>query len=501
MKTPNTSDNKRFSRRQFLNISLGLSILSLTGFGALGIQNNSLTSRYSNRKKLIADLSSKSIDNFINNFEGQVVLPSNPQYDTLRRIWNYKFDKYPGMITICDNVTDVQKTVSFAAEHELLMSVKSGGHSLAGYSSCDGGIVLDVSKLQGVMTDVTKQRADILGGTTIGNIDSELSKYGMATPGASAATVGYAGFATGGGRGTISPRYGFACDNILELDIVTADGRLKTISSDSLPELFWGVRGGGGNFGVVTRFDVQIHKVPEVVAGKVIFPFKDASDIMKKLRDLFDSIDEDLYVAPILAGTPEGPVLVLNLLYCGPAENAQSVIAPYYAVGKSVTDTVSTVSYLETQAWFPGPPQGTATEGCAGFFPVFTDEIIDSLITSARSGPESFTIPCFSMHGAMADKNLDDNNAYPLRIKGVDFFAMGFWTSLQDRAKTQKWAKELWNSVASATRGTLVNGFFDGNLERARISYLDKYKRLSKLKAVYDSENLFSENVNILPAS
>lgn len=220
---------------------------------------------------------------------------------------------------------------------------------------------------------------------------------------------------------------------------------------------------------------------------------------MKRIRDLLDSVPDDLYVAPMLAGTPEGPALVVNLLYCGPAERADAVTAPYRAVGTSVADTVARVPYLDTQAWFPGPPRGTATEGCTGFFPTFTDEVIDAMVTSAGTGPAAFSIPSFSMHGAMADTHLDDN-AYPLREKGVDFFAMGFWTSPGDRQRTERWAQELWASVASATSGAFVNGVFDRSLQRAREAYRDKYQRLTMVKTAYDPTNVFSQNVNVPPS-
>jgi hypothetical protein len=210
-------------------------------------------------------------------------------------------------------------------------------------------------------------------------------------------------------------------------------------------------------------------------------------------------VPDDLYVAPTLAGTPDGPVVVLFLLYCGPKERSEAVIAPYRAVGESVVDTVSVVPYLDTQAFFPGPPRGTATEGCTGFFPTFTDEIIDAMIAAASAGPAAFAILSFSMHGAMADKSLD-SNAYPLREKGVDFGAMGFWTSPADRERTERWARELWASVASATRGAFVNGVFDRSLEHARAAYRDKYTRLAKVKATYDPTNVFSQNVNVLPS-
>jgi FAD/FMN-containing dehydrogenase len=436
---------------------------------------------------------------FIAWFEGLVVQPCDAFFDTLRRTWNFRFDRHPGLIAVCASVADVQRTVSFAAEHDILLAVRSGGHSLAGFSSCDGGIVLDTSELSGVSVDVAGRLAEISPGTTVGGVDAELSKYGLATPGAGAATVGFAGFATGGGRGSLSARYGLACDNIQAFDIVTADGTLRTVSAETEPELFWGVRGGGGNFGVVTRFAVRVHTVPEVVAGRVVFPFNDASTAMKRIRDLLESVPDDLYVAPILAGTAEGPTLVLSLLYCGPTERADAVIGPYRAVGSPVLDTVSVVPYLETQGWFPGPPRGTATEGCTGFFPAFTDEVIDAMVASASAGPAAFALPSFSMHGAMADADRD-TNAYPLREKGVDFFAMGFWNAPGDREGAERWALDLWTSVASAAHGAFVNGIFDQSLERARSAYRDKYDRLARVKATYDPTNLFSQNVNVLPA-
>jgi hypothetical protein len=486
---------KNLSRRQFIELSLAISGITLMGCDSTKRKSGSMD----NPKKLISELSTSKVNTFISEFKGQIVLPSDSQYQALRRICNYKYDKYPGMIALCNNASDVKRAVSFASEYEILVSVRSGGHSLGGYSTCDGGLIIDLSQLKGVDVNADNQIANIQGGTTIGDIDKELSISGLATPGAGAATVGYAGFATGGGRGTISPRYGLACDNIQEVDIITPDGQLHTISKTSKPDLFWGVCGGGGNFGIITRFKVKAHKVPEVVAGNLVFPFKEASNSIKRIRDLLSSVPKELYVAPILAGTPEGPILALNLLYCGPLEKAQKVIAPYYSVGKLIKDTISEVPYLDTQAWFPGPPKGTAIEGCSGFFPEFTDKIIDSLVASAKDGPASFTIPSFSMHGALADKSLD-KNAYPLRMKGVDFFAMGFWTSPKDRELTQQWANNLWDTVASATRGTFVNGFFDKNIERARLSYLDKFERLTKIKAKYDPANLFSQNVNIQPS-
>jgi hypothetical protein len=493
-----TNSGAALSRRRFLEIATGSSIASIVSCGLLRPAGTVQNSSSPGRSRLLADIPASSMDHFIDRFEGRIVRPSDQQYETLRRTWNFKYDKHPALIAVCASVADVQRAVSFAAEHEVLLAVRSGGHSLAGYSSCNGGIVLVMSELHGVKVDVSNQRAVISGGTTIGGVDAELSKHGLATPGAGASTVGYAGFATGGGRGTISPRYGYACDNIEEMEIVTADGELRTVSATSEQDLYWAVRGGGGNFGVVTRFDVRAHPVTDVVGGNILFPFRDARSVMKRIRDLFDSLPDELYVAPILTGTPEGPAMAVSFLYCGPIERAEAEIAPYRAIGNSVVDTISVLPYLETQAWFPGPPQGTATEGCTGFFPTLTDEVIDALVASAGSGPAAFTIPSFSMHGAMADKNLDDN-AYPLREKGVDFFAMGFWTSPANREETGKWVRDLWSSVVSSTRGVSVNGVFDRSLERARDTYRDKYNRLAKMKKTYDPTNLFSENVNVIP--
>ena len=488
-----------YSRRRFLELALGAGVAGLVGCGSLR-PAESARSAMSGHSQPLTEVAASKVDALIENFEGRVVRPADPAYEALRRTWNFKFDRHPGLIAVCANVADVQRAVAFAAEHDVLLAVQSGGHSLAGFSSCDGGIVLVMSELQGVTVDVAKQRAQIDGGATIGGVDAELSRYGLATPGASAATVGYAGFATGGGRGTLSPKYGYACDNLEEVDIVTADGRLRTVSTAAEPDLFWAVCGGGGNFGVVTRFDVRVYEVPDVVGGRIVFPFSEASSILKRLRDLLDRVPNELYVAPTLAGTPEGPVLVVSLLYCGPVERAEAVIAPYRAAGNSVMDTVSAVRYLDTQAWFPGPARGTAVEGCTGFFPAFTDEVIDIMVASARAGPAAFTMPTFSMHGAIADENFADN-AYPLREKGVDFFAMGFWTSPADRAGTERWVRELWASVASATRGASINGIFDRSLERARDAYDHKYHRLAEVKATYDPTNVFSENVNVVPAN
>lgn len=498
LNTGYTSFSTAYSRRRFLELAFGVGVVSILGCDS----NEDVSSAIKpfGTKKVLPDLSQDTLNRFVQSFDGKIVMPSDSSYESLRRTWNYKYDKHPGMIAVCANVDDVRRTVAFASENQLLLAVRGGGHSMAGYSSCNGGITLILSNLNTVTVDKKNNKAEILGGTIIGSIDFKLSEYGLATPGASAATVGYGGFATGGGRATISPKYGLACDNIVGAEIVTADGELRNVSMESDPDLFWAIRGGGGNYGVITRFTVQAHSLSKVVAGKLVFPFKNASDILKKIRDQVQSVPDFLYVAPALAGTPDGPAFAVNLLFCGPKEQAETTIARYREMGNAVADTITELPYLNTQGWFPGPPIGTATEGCSGFFPVFTDEIIDAMITAADSGPSAFAIPCFSNHGALADQRYD-NNAFPLRMKGVDFFAMGFWTSPTDRERTEKWARDLWLSVAASAESSFVNGFFKGNSVDALASYRDKYQKLAAIKARYDPDNLFSQNVNILPAN
>jgi FAD/FMN-containing dehydrogenase len=297
-------------------------------------------------------LSASDIADLRASLRGQLLTPGQDGYDSARRIWNGAFDKNPALIARCAQATDVSQTVKFARAHGLLVAVRGGGHSLSGQSVCDGGLMIDLSPMQGVQVDPQTKRASAQPGVLLGHFDRETQAHGLATTAGTVSHTGVAGLTLGGGMGRLARKFGYTCDNLLSVDIVTADGRLVKASAHDNPDLFWGLRGGGGNFGVVTSFEYQLHEVaPAMIGGMLIFPFVNARELIGSFADFIDGASDEMYCDCAIVTGPNGQrVIALNACHSGTTAAAEKELAQLRKIGKPIQDGLGASTYVTRMA-------------------------------------------------------------------------------------------------------------------------------------------------------
>jgi FAD/FMN-containing dehydrogenase len=334
-------------------------------------------------------LDSAAISRFRNALHGQLLTPSEPGYDEARRVWNWMIDKRPTLIARCAGEADVVRSVQFARDHDLLVAVRGGGHSVAGYSTCDGGLLIDLSNMKGLRVDAARRTALAQPGLRLGEFDRQTQEFGLATPLGIVANTGIAGLTLGGGLGWLNGKYGLACDNLLSAHVVTADGRLLIASATEHEDLFWGLRGGGGNFGIVTLFEYQLRPVGPVIGGMTVYPLTQAKPVLGRYGELCHECPDELSTASFLVMGADGqPAVAIAVCYCGPLAPGEDAVKPFRALGAPVADLVRPMSYVEQQASFDAgfPPQ-RLHYWKAGFLRTITAEAIEVLVDCVTRMP------------------------------------------------------------------------------------------------------------------
>jgi FAD/FMN-containing dehydrogenase len=445
---------------------------------------------------------------------GELITPGEPGYDEARTIWNSAHDRYPTLIVRCAGVADVMRAVEFARSEELLVSVRGGSHSIPGFSTNDGGIVIDLSPMKGIRVDPQRRTAIAQTGLTWSQFDHETQAFGLATTGGLVSSTGIAGFTLGGGVGWLMRKHGLAADNLLSADVVTADGQLVHASEDENPELFWGLRGGGGNFGIATSFEYQLHRVgPTVTAGVVFYPGDQAAEILRFYRDWVEEAPDELTAlvnlltappAPFLPEEWHGKKLVAFVgMHCGSAEDGERAVRPLKELGDPVADLIGPLPYAAMQGlidplWGPGAHSYMK----AGWLGGLDDGAIDALVRyhQTATSPKS-EIHVHHMGGAVARVPAaatafgDRSAPFLLNVIASTFTADGY-----DGAVA--WAQELHRAMGpSLTGGSYVNFLSAEGDERVRAAYGANYDRLVALKDEYDPTNLFRLNQNIRPSA
>jgi FAD/FMN-containing dehydrogenase len=445
---------------------------------------------------------------------GQLVRPADPRYDEARTVWNAAHDKHPALIVRCAGTADVMRAVEFARSEGLEVAVRGGAHSIAGFSTCDGGVVIDTSPMQGIRVDPTGRRVVAQPGLTWSAFDHETQAFGLAVTGGLVSSTGIAGLTLGGGFGWLLRKYGLACDNLLSADVVTADGQLVTASEQQHQDLFWALRGGGGNFGVVTSFEYRLHPVgPTVFAGPVFYAASDAASVLRGWRDLAATIPDELttianlLVAPPLPFLPESvhgqPVLAVIGLYAGAVEDGATAAQPLRTLGEPIADLMGPMPYVAMQSlldplWAPGAQNY--------FTSALLDRLDDSAIDTLLARHATGTAPVRELHlyqggGAMgrvpaeATAYAHRDAAYVLEIIARSPKRNGF----EDHAD---WARATQQAMGSwATGGGYVNFTSEPGQDKVKASYPpDTYARLVAVKDQYDPTNLFRLNQNIRPS-
>ena len=445
---------------------------------------------------------------------GEICLPGDPGYDEARNLWNAMIDRRPGMVVRCQGTVDVIQAVNFAREHQLLLSVRSGGHNIAGNASCDGGLMIDLSPMKSVRVNPFDQTARVEPAATLGDFDKEAQAFGLATPLGINSTTGVAGLTLGGGFGWMSRKYGLTIDNLLSADVVTAEGQLLHASEHENSDLFWAIRGGGGNFGIVTSFEYQLHAIGnEVLSGLVVHPFDQASELLGKYLDYVEGLPDEMTCWVVLRKAPPLPflpeqwhgkeVMIFAVCYVGDMQEGERVMAPMRSWGDPIADVISPHQIIDWQSAF----DPLLTEGARNYwkshdFNELSSAALDTVVDYAGRLP---TPECeiFIAHMGGATNRIEaDATAYPHRDTE---FVLNVHTRWGDPAEDEiciDWARQFFSATESyANGGVYVNFMSDDEAARVGGAYGANFDRLASLKASYDPGNLFRVNQNIRPAA
>ncbi len=454
------------------------------------------------------------VEAFAPQISGGILRSGDVDYEASRQVWNATVDRRPALIARCLTVGDVQTAVRFAAMHRMLLSVRGGGHHIAGNAVADSGLMLDLSGMSAVHIDAAARTARVGPGALLADLDRETQAHGLATPLGINSTTGVAGLTLGGGFGWLSRRHGMTIDNLLSATIVTADGSVHAASADSEPDLFWAVRGGGGNFGVVTSFELKLHPVgPEVYAGLVVYPFAQARQVLRAWRDFSADAPEELSVWTVLRKAPPLPflpasahgteVVIFPLLYSGDLSRAEQAVAPVLRFGTPLASALGRSPYAAfQQAFDPLLTPGGRNYWKSNNFSALSDAAIDGVIASAAElpGPECEVFVA-QLGGAMA-RVAPAATAFVGRDARFIMNVHGRWSDARDDERVRSWARQAFeNAAPHATGSGYVNFLTEDESERVAASYGSNYPRLQALKQRYDPDNLFRMNLNITPAN
>jgi len=442
---------------------------------------------------------------------GQVVLPGDGDYDDVRQIWNAMIDRKPGLIVRCSGTADVMHTVRFARRHNLLVSVRGAGHNIAGKSLSDGAVLIDLSPMNSVRVDPVAKVAVVGPGATLGDLDHETQAFGLACPVGINSTTGVAGLTLGGGFGWLSRTFGMTVDNLVAADVVNADGELLRCNADQSPDLFWAIRGGGGNFGIVTSFEFQLHAVgPEVMAGPVVFPFEQAGNVLKAYRDFCAGCADELAAWAVIRDAPPLPflppeahgtrVLIIVGLYSGDLADGEKAMAPLRQLGEPIADGFGAYPLAGfQQAFDPLLTSGARNYWKSHNFTGLDDKLIDMLVDYGNRLPSPQSEIFVAQMGGATNRVDPSATAYPHR--DVEFI-MNVHTRWDAPAQDQTcidWARDFYEATRPlATGGVYVNFISEGE-DRIEGAYGANYERLARVKAQYDADNFFRENQNIRP--
>ena len=420
--------------------------------------------------------------------------PGDPGYDAARRVWNLDIDRHPAAIVYPESPDAVAQAVRFARERELPLAVRSGGHSQAGHSVCEGGIVIDLARLDRIVVDPGRGTVRTGSGVRTGALLAALSPAGLITPTGGCPDVGIGGLTLGGGTGAVMAKFGATCDNLLSADVVTASGELITASASQHPDLFWALRGGGGNFGIVTSFELRAHPLDRVLSARFLFPVSRTSEVTRRYRELLPDVPDDLQTSGGIVSSETHPTFFIALCHCGEANAANRVVERWRAALRPDTDDIAWTPYtadLELPA--------IAGDGTGAFLPDLSDALIDVLAGSFAAAPPFCTAAWNDYHGAVT-RVAGDATAFPLRHRGCDLFVHAGWRAEEDRGAALVWLHELSTGLRPYAAGVYVNSLGHEPMSRTADAYGPNYERLCAVKSRYDPTNIFRHNHNIPPA-
>jgi FAD/FMN-containing dehydrogenase len=428
---------------------------------------------------------------------GPVMLSGHPDYDGARSIWNGMHDKRPALIARCLNNEDISKAVTFAAERDLLVAVRGGGHSWPGKSVCDDGMMIDLSQLTKVTVDADAQRAFVSGGALLGHLDQASLPHGLVTTAGVVSHTGVGGFTLGGGFGRLNRKYGLAVDNLRSAKMITADGRIRTVNSDEDSDLFWAIRGGGGNFGVVSEFEFQLHPFDRtVLSGSIVWPFEQARDVLEFYAEWSAGLSDEMYAGPTTLTTPEGVRLIMvDVVYNGDPALGEKELAPLRAIGKPVADGVIAQDYTVLQTNLDVPfGHGIRSYAKNGMVKEWSQGLVDVMIEA--DDPRVFVGN--HVAGAAVKRVGELDTAFTHRNAEIMIVIAAGWMDAAQDEELSAACRAYYAALEPHLGGYYTNIDFDG--KEAAGNYGPAYARLSKIKGQADPQNLFRLNSNIVPS-
>lgn len=432
---------------------------------------------------------------------GELLRSGDAGYDATRRVWNAMVDHRPALIARCHGTDDVVAAVDFAREHDLLVSVRGGGHNIAGKAVCEGGLMIDLSKMRAVEVDAHEQRARVDGGAMLGELDGATQAFGLATTVGVVTHTGVAGLTLGGGVGRLARKHGLACDNLLSVEVVTADGEVVRASTTENADLFWGVRGAGANFGVATSFAFQLHPVgPVVLGGKVIHPLGRAREALRFYYEYSQSAPDELSCDAVFLTSPDGdPVFAISACYSGPIKQGERVLEPLRRFGPPLIDDIGQVEYASLQAtgdtFFP---KGVLYYWKSHFLRDIPEDAVELAVEHFARVPSHRSLLVFQQFGGAVSRIAQSETAFRHRDAQYDNFAVSVWTDPQETERHRRWVREWWDLTSPFSTGAeYVNNLGEEGEDHVKASYGQNYERLVALKNTYDPTNLFRLNANI----
>lgn len=459
-----------------------------------------------------AALSKEALEGFQGSIRGRVLTAESAGYNEARKVWNAMIDRRPAVIAQCASAADVIKAVRFAREHHLAVAVRGGGHNIAGSAVCDGGLMIDLSPMKSVRVDPAAQVVHVEPGVTLGELDRDTQAFGLATPVGINSTTGVAGLTLGGGFGWLSRKLGLTIDNQISADVVTAAGDLVKASATENPDLFWGIRGGGGNFGIVTSFEFKLHKVgPDVLSGLIIHPLDAAKDVLRFYRDFIKKTPEEFVCWFVMRKAPPLPflapewhgkeILALAVCWSGDLKEGESVAKPLRSFGKPIADVIAPHPFTVWQTILdPLLAPGFRNYWKSNDFREVSDGLIDALVAHARKIPDPNTEIAFAQLGGAVGRVPLEATAYTHRDAEFVLNVHGRWEDPAKDAECIGWARDLFNATTPfATGGVYINFLTQEEGGRVKAAYGPNYSRLVELKKKWDPDNFLRLNQNIKP--
>ena len=501
----NLSKGVHMHRRSFCQSSLAAAVTAALPLSALAA---------SSRTRVSADLTAVTLDGgettlakavvkeFVAAQRGAVLLDGSDGYDRSRAIWNGMYDRKPALISLCSGPVDVINAVNFARDNNLLLAVRAGGHSISGKSVCEGGLMVDLTQMNSVRVDPQRQTARVEGGALLGAMDHEAQRFGLVTTAGTVSHTGAAGLTLGGGLGRLARLYGLTCDNLLSADIVTADGSYLRASADENPELFWGLRGGGGNFGIVTSLEYQLHPFgPDILGCTLMYPMDQARDVLNFVNEFAPQAHRELTMSGVMIMPPNGKAFaIISASYAGDFANGEKHIQPLLNFGKPITSSVKPQNYVHMQRDRDGNlPHGRKYYLKSGFMQELAPRFIDELVERFEPSPRRNNVVLLNQQGGAISDRAADATAFNHRDANFDLMIGAAWDDGADSETNVAWGRNYYKEVSAYTTGYYVNNAMDESSESVGRNYSGNRKRLVALKNEYDPGNLFRLNANILP--